>query len=79
MEDVDCMLAQQWMWDSSILSLRQWSPLLNPDAKRPRANLVWLNLLVLPLEYWMEEGLRDIGNFFRGTLAVDEDFMLSPK
>lgn len=65
------------MWDSTIFSLHQWSPLFYPKIEETQLNLMWVNLLGLPLEWFKEEGLREIGNLLGGTIVVDKYVNLS--
>ena len=76
-EDPKKVMCYKLMWDSSFLLPQPWSPLFDSTNERGRIIPVWVKLPRLPLEWWLEEGLKAIGNCLSGTLAMDEGFKQS--
>ena len=70
------VLTCSWMLDHSPLLLKPWHPIF--DASRKGVDIVplWVRLLRLPLQYWTEEHLKNIGNilgtFFEACLSFLE-------
>jgi len=49
-------------FNSSGLYLTEWKPRFNPDKEDFSWAPVWIRMYSLPVEYWKEETLADIGN-----------------
>jgi hypothetical protein len=72
--DVEKISKSQWLWDSSFFVLRLWMPLFDPNDVGLDANLVWIKLPSVSLEWWSPEGLKAIGDRLDNTLAIDESY-----
>eukprot|EP00253_Pinus_taeda_P006720 PITA_06720 len=64
-----CMEDKAWIFEggpyffnSSGLYLTEWKPRFNPDKEDFSWAPVWIRMYSLPVEYWKEETLVDIGN-----------------
>jgi len=51
-----------YFFNSSGLYLTEWKPRFNPDKEDFSWAPVWIRMYSLPVEYWKEETLADIGN-----------------
>jgi hypothetical protein len=63
---------QRWL-DSSILMLKEWTPLFDPLIEIFEVKLIWVKLRRLPLEWWLNECLKALGNKLRGFIAIAEE------
>jgi len=52
----------RYFFNSSGLYLTEWKPRFNPDKEDFSWAPVWIRMYSLPVEYWREETLTDIGN-----------------
>jgi len=62
-----------YFFNSLGLYLREWKERFNPDKEDFSWALVWICLYSLPLEYWNEETLMDIGNSLGAFIKVAEE------
>ena len=51
-----------YFFNSSGLYLTEWKPRFNPDKEDFSWAPVWIRMYSLPMEYWKEDTLADIGN-----------------
>ena len=54
------------------LFLRPWKEQFNTDKENLMIVLVWIKMYSLPMEYWKEEILMDIGNTLGNFVKVSE-------
>jgi len=62
-----------YFFNSSGLFLRDWKPRFNPDKEDFSYAPVWIRMYSLPVEYWREETLADIGNKLGVFIKVAEE------
>lgn len=60
-----------WFIRESFLIIRAWEPNYRPSSTNLSAVALWVKLLELPIEYYDEEALHDIGNAIGPMLRVD--------
>jgi len=56
---------------SGVLRLFEWSKDFNMHTQRNTHAQVWIRLLELPLEYWMEKTLREFASAVGTSLVID--------
>ena len=56
------VLARNWALDHSPFLLKPWNPMFDVSRERVDVVLIWVCLLGIPLHYWIENHLRNIGN-----------------
>ena len=61
-----------YFFNSASLFLRPWKERFNPDKENLTIALVWIKMYYLPMEYWTEEILTDIGNTLGNFVKVSE-------
>lgn len=73
-EHGEWVMNRSWALDHTPLLLKHWHPLF--DVSRERVDIVqlWVKLHGLPLHYWKEEHLREIGNILGSFIEVDMSF-----
>jgi len=59
------------VYEKIFLVLHKWYIGYNPRKNTPSNNLIWVKLLVLPIELWTRETLSDIGNAIGKFVYVD--------
>lgn len=65
------ILSIPWVYEKIFLVLHKWYIGYNPRKNTPSNNLIWVKLLVLPIELWTRETLSDIGNAIGKFVYVD--------
>lgn len=60
-----------WFIGESFLIIRAWEPNYRPSSTNLSAVALWMRLPELPIEYYDEEALHDIGNAIGPMLRVD--------
>ena len=60
-----------WFVRGHYLSIRRWEPNFKPLSANLLAIVVWIRLSKLPIEYYEESVLRDIGKAIGPVLKVD--------
>ena len=61
-----------YFFHSAGLYLRIWKERFNPDTENMTITLIWLRLYSLPIEFWKEEILQDIGNTLGDFVKISE-------
>ena len=62
-----------YFFNSAGLYLRDWIERFNPDKEDLSWAPVWIRLYSLPLEYWDEDSLKDIGNALGEFVKIAEE------
>eukprot|EP00253_Pinus_taeda_P019980 PITA_19980 len=62
-----------YFFNSAGLYLRDWIERFNPDKEDFNWTPVWIRMYSLPLEYWDEETLKDIGNGLEVFIKVAKE------
>jgi len=65
-----------YFFNAADLWLRDWIKRFNPDKEDLSWALVWRRLYSLPLEYWDEDSLQDIGNALGESIKIAEETKL---
>lgn len=74
---IDLVLEKFWHIESAPVLLKRWSPLFNPEREQIGAGPLWVRLPGLPLQYWSEEALQQIGNALGTYLDHDRSYIES--
>ena len=61
-----------YFYNSTGLFLRPWQKRFDPNKENLMISLVWIRMYSLPMEYWKEEILMDIGNTLANFIKVSE-------
>nr|POF19297.1 hypothetical protein CFP56_17673 [Quercus suber] len=71
-EDLDHVIAGGlWFIEEHFLSIRPWSPNFRPSTASVSSVAIWARLLELPIEYYHEDILKDIGASIGPVLRID--------
>eukprot|EP00253_Pinus_taeda_P033842 PITA_33842 len=62
-----------YFFNAARLHLRGWVERFNPDKEDLSWALVWIRLYSLPVEYWEEISLQEIGNVLGEFIKVAEE------
>lgn len=74
LEDRTCIFeGGPYFFNSGGLYLHDWIERFNRDKEDFNWALVWICMYSLPLEYWDEDTLNDIGNGLGVFIKVDEE------
>ena len=65
-----------YFFNSACLYLRDWVERFNPDTEDFIWAPVWIRMYSLPLEYWDEESLKDIGKGLGEFIKIAEETKL---
>lgn len=65
-----------YFFNAASLYLRGWVEHFNPDKEDLSWALVWIRLYSLPMEYWEEASLQEIGNVLGEFIKVAEETKL---
>ncbi|XP_057853625.1 uncharacterized protein LOC131063738 [Cryptomeria japonica] len=60
-----------WLIDKSTLALKKWSPKMDLNESFFVQAPVWVRLLGLPLEFWVEDVFKGIASSFSELLSMD--------
>jgi len=69
------VLTRNWALCSAPLLLKPWHPLFDAGCERVDSVPLWVRLPGLPLQYWKEYHLREIGNLLGTFLEADLSFL----
>ncbi|GLJ55949.1 hypothetical protein SUGI_1201090 [Cryptomeria japonica] len=65
---------RQWCWEGKhVLMLKPWHPTFNPDSESLDQMPLWIRLLNLPMQYWLDSYFEAVENFLGTFLMADED------
>ncbi|XP_057867264.1 uncharacterized protein LOC131074629 [Cryptomeria japonica] len=71
-EDMSRVLCDgPWLIDKSMLALQKWSPKMDLNESFFVQAPVWVRLLGLPLEFWVEDVFKGIAISFGELLSMD--------
>jgi hypothetical protein len=75
--DAMCILWGQWFFDKVILSLKPWHPGFNAHEEFAKLTLVWVRLPRLPMEFWNDKSLKEIGDILGKFILADNSYKSS--
>ncbi|WMV30161.1 hypothetical protein MTR67_023546 [Solanum verrucosum] len=67
----DHVLKGEWFWKSHKFHLDWWTPCSNSIEESLKE--VWIRLVGLPLQFWSQKILREIGNLCGGWIQTEEE------
>ncbi|KAF3616310.1 hypothetical protein FXO37_35135 [Capsicum annuum] len=67
----DHIMKGEWIWKSHKFYFDWWLPTSNSVAES--SNKVWIRLVGLPLQFWSQKILREIGEFCGGWIQTEEE------
>jgi hypothetical protein len=70
-DDAALILSSSWVFGGSSIMLKRWRMEFNPDNDYFPLRHLWVLLPGLPLHFWNEDALREIGNSLGKTITVD--------
>jgi hypothetical protein len=75
--DIEVILAGQWYWDRHLFCYEPWHPLFDAREECISSFPIWIKLPNLPLEFWLEEGFKYIGEVLGSYITVDKQYKSS--
>lgn len=66
-EHSDWALKQFWHLELHPVYLKRWVPLFDPKKENAGAGPIWMRLPGLPLHFWNDTALRNIGAILDAT------------
>ena len=70
-EDTQVILGMNQFQGSTIFHLKPWYPYLDP-----RSEIVWVNLLGLPVEFWTNECIKALRDLLGKNIMVDQNYKI---
>jgi hypothetical protein len=61
-DDVKLLLSSIWYWNRQLFYAKPWNPLFDSCEEALTSFPTWIKLSNLPLEYWIDLGLKVIGD-----------------
>lgn len=74
---VDWVLNQYWHIEMHLVLLKRWSPLFDPNKENVGARPIWMHLLGLPVQFWNDTALHNIGEDFGHYLDHDRSYLVT--
>ncbi|XP_026400443.1 uncharacterized protein LOC113296352 [Papaver somniferum] len=64
--------AEKWIVAQQTLTLMEWYPSFDPDKQRSSRAACWVKFPGLPMEFWIEKTLLDMGKALGNPVVVDK-------
>jgi hypothetical protein len=78
-EDMDVFLKGMWFLDIPVLYLKPWLPMFDTKDDFYGSTPLWVKLPNIPMEFWFEPVVRDIGDILVNIILVDGNFLTSDR